>query len=339
MYEIKNSQYSMSSSNMSSQQNTDVERLQDKMNALLSKYSQEYLLYFNNTLRPAVMGGTKDDYRGQVIEIAICDIKCPRDAKIIDRNGKCRCVDAHMMRDCTCDDVSSPDTECGGCATGCRSSRCKNLKTGRWGTRNDCRCNIDNVQCGCPAPGTGFYARECKLPSEWRCRNPRRVQFYVDEERVLHKIVGKCARTPIKIKGTLSQLRAGGKYTLGSPLSDDATCYPQVNQSTQLSKLEKELMQIASETDNKIQHLQQQQRGDQVKTIKNIHENASALSKYRTIFNKIKAFQQENRSMHTMISELTLRVTSAKTRYIIWVLGMFILLFITWRHLTNSPSL
>jgi hypothetical protein len=327
------------SSNMGTRQNTDVDSLQSEMNALLSKYSREYLLYFNNTLRPATMGGVADDYRGQVIEVAVCDIKCPRDAKFIDSNGRCKCVDSAQMGNCTCDDVSSPDTGCGGCATGCGGSRCRDLKTGRWGTRNECECNADGGRCGCPAPGTGFYARECKLPSEWHCRDPKQTRFYVDEKGVLHKIVGKCARTSVKIKGTLSQLRAGGEYTLGSPLASDAPCYSQIGQSSQMSQLENKLVKIGTEIDSKIRSLQGEQREDQSKTIKNIHEHASALSKYRAMLAKIKAFQRENASMHAMISELTLRVTSAKTRYVLWVCAVFLLLFITWRHLTNSPSL
>ena len=327
------------SSNMGTGKNTDVDSLQNEMNALLSEYSREYLLYFNNTLRPLMTGGIADDYRGQVIEAAVCDIKCPRNAKFIDSNGKCKCVDADKMENCTCDDASSPDIGCGGCATGCRGSRCRNLKTGRWGTRNECRCNTDGGRCDCPAPGTGFYARECKLPSEWHCRDPKQTRFYVDEEGVLHEVKGKCARTSVKIKGTLSQLYAGGKYALGSPLTPDAPCYSQVGQSSQLSQLEKKLVKIGNEIDNKIRSLQQEQRGDQTKTIKNIHEHASALSKYRAMLAKIKAFQRENVSTHAMIGELTLRVTSAKTRYVLWVCAVFLLLFIAWRHLTNSPSL
>ena len=219
------------STTMNTQKNPDVDSLQDKMNALLSKYGREYVSYFKNTIRPIVMGSALEDYNGQVIEILVCDIKCPRDAKFIDSKGKCRCVDASKMRDCTCDDVSNPNFGggCGGCATGCKPSTCT-FKSGRRGTRNDCRCNewqalMGGIKCGCPAPGTSFYDVECKLPPNWdNCRQPRLVRYYIDEKYVLHKITGQCTKTPVKVKGTLSHFITNTKYTLGTPLSKDASC-------------------------------------------------------------------------------------------------------------------
>jgi len=329
-----------SSSSITNSQNADVDSLQEKMNALLSKYSREYLLYFNNTLRPKMMGGITDDYRDQVIEVVVCDIKCPRNAKFIDSNGKCKCVDAGKMKECTCDEVGyASEGGCGGCATGCRGRDCWNSMTGRWESNNKCGCNGDGGRCDCPAPGTGFYAKECKLPSEWHCRDPKQTRFYVNENGVLQEIKGKCARTSIKIKGTLSQLIAGGEYTLGNPLDSNALCYPQVSQSVQLTQLEKELREVSNEIDNKIRGLQRKQNQEQKETIHDINQHASILSKYRAMLAKIKVFDKENVNMHTMIEELTLRVTSAKTRYFLWVCLMFIMLFITWRHLTKSSSL
>jgi len=277
---------------------SSIKNLKSQINKLLSAYGRLQQVH-NNEIFDELRKVTTNKYVGNVVTFKKCDIKCPDGFTKLESGDICECVASWSAN----------------CGENCAFKKCSDGDL-EWVAKdyahNPYTCVSKNI--------------------------PKTSNYFIDSNNSAHELPKNtaCKKKPLTSMKYVKGFLENNMMTLGKPYSSSTPCkfdLPKTTYSSDIEKLQKELLDVASKIQNKISDLQKrkkkvmkQSKGDEDKIDRDLQEYTSMLKEF-------KEFSKKNPSIEAIKIDTSGRVESEYTMYLLYLVLVVITLLFVFYHL------
>jgi hypothetical protein len=277
---------------------SSIKSLKSQINNLLSAYGRLQQVH-NNEIFDELRKVTTNKYLGNVITFKECDIKCPDGFTKLESEDTCECI-SNWSADC------GQDCAFKKCSDGDLEWVVKDF------TKNPYTCVSKDI--------------------------PKSSNYFIEADGSAHELPKNtaCKKKPLTSMKYAKGFLKNNMMTLGKPYSSSTPCkfdLPKTTYSSDIEKLQKELLNVATKIQNKITDLQnrkkkvmKQSKGDEDKIDRDLQEYTSMLQEF-------KEFSKKNPSIQVIKMDTNDRVESEYMMYLLYLLLVVVTLLFVFYHL------